>query len=154
MSPSPRPVHQRAVSRLLEALTRNCPRWLEVLPAPVDVMLAEDTVFIPDVVVGDRDAFTERGLVGPPELAVEVLSRSTRLVDLELKRAKLAEAGCPNYWIVDPDEPSMLVFVRRGDEYVQHAKLIGTESADLDQPYPVQVSPASLVSAYPQMYPA
>lgn len=66
MSPSPRPVHQRAVARLLAALGENCPREMEVLPAPVDVELAEDTVLIPDVVVGLRERFGERGLVGLP----------------------------------------------------------------------------------------
>jgi Uma2 family endonuclease len=52
MSPSPRPVHQRVVARLLGALTPGCPRDWEVLPAPVDVVLADDTVLIPDVVIG------------------------------------------------------------------------------------------------------
>ncbi|WP_216216340.1 Uma2 family endonuclease [Amycolatopsis aidingensis] len=154
MSPSPRPVHQRAVARLLELLGRSCPRWLEVLPAPVDVVLAEDTVLIPDVIVARREDFTDRALVGPPVLAVEVLSRSTRLVDLQLKRAKLAEAGCPHYWVVDPDEPSVRCFVRQDDQLVVRTTVVGTETAELDEPYPVQVSAQSLVSTYSQMYPA
>ena len=54
MSPSPRPLHQRVVARLLTVLGEHCPRDLEVLPAPVDVVLADDTVLIPDVVVGRR----------------------------------------------------------------------------------------------------
>ena len=44
VSPSPRPVHQRAVLRVISALEPACPDSHEVLPAPVDVVLAEDTV--------------------------------------------------------------------------------------------------------------
>lgn len=148
MSPSPRPVHQRAVARLLAALTPNCPRDLEVLPAPVDVVLADDTVLIPDVVVGRRADFTERGLIGAPVLAVEVHSRSTRLVDLELKRARLEIARCPNYWLVDPTVPSLRCLVLGESGYVEAVFVEGAEFAELDQPYPVRLSPANLVNAY------
>ena len=101
MSPSPRPIHQRVVARLLAVLADHCPRELEVLPAPVDVLLSEDTVLIPDSVVGRWGDFTERGLTGPPVLAIEVISRSSRLIDTKLKPAKLADAGCPHYWVVE-----------------------------------------------------
>lgn len=41
VSPSPRPLHQRVVARMRAALTPGCPKAFEVLPAPVDVVLAE-----------------------------------------------------------------------------------------------------------------
>jgi Uma2 family endonuclease len=150
MSPSPRPLHQRAVARLLAALTPGCPRELEVLPAPVDVVLAEDTVLIPDVVVGLRSEFTEHGLMGPPVLAVEVLSPSTRLIDIELKRARLQEARCPHYWIVDPGVPALRCLTLTPDGYVETHSVHGAEFVELDQPYPVRISPASLVTPYPE----
>jgi Uma2 family endonuclease len=148
MSPSPRPLHQRAVARLLAALTLTCPADMEVLPAPVDVILADDTVLIPDVIVGMRENFTLRGLEGPPVLAVEVHSPSTRLVDLELKRAKLEEAGCPNYWLVDPDIPTLRCLALRNRRYVETHSLAGEEFAELAEPYPIRLSPESLVNPY------
>lgn len=42
-----------------------------------------------------------------PQLAVEVLSPSTRRVDLTLKLSRYEAAGCPSYWVVDPDGPSL-----------------------------------------------
>jgi Uma2 family endonuclease len=148
MSPSPRPVHQRAVARLLAALTENCPRELEVLPAPVDVALAEDTVLIPDVVVGLREQFGERGLIGAPVLAVEVISRSSRLIDTQLKPARLAEAGCPHYWVVDPNVPRLQVFNLEGDHYAEHVTVVGEEVAELKEPYEIRLSADYLVTPY------
>jgi Uma2 family endonuclease len=150
MSPSPRPVHQRAVARLLVALSANCPRELEVLPAPVDVVLADDTVLIPDVVIGHRDRFTERGLDGPPVLSVEVISRSSRLIDTKLKPARLAEARCPHYWVVDPGIPQLRCYRLVGDAYAEHVIVTGEEVADIVDPFPVRLSADYLVSAYPE----
>ncbi|MEJ2856450.1 MULTISPECIES: Uma2 family endonuclease [unclassified Saccharothrix] len=149
VSPSPRPVHQRAVARLVIALTAVCPPDWEVLPAPVDVVLAEDTVFIPDVVVGDRSAFTSRALIGPPVLAVEVHSPRTRLVDLELKRAKLEESGCPHYWLVDPDLPALRCLALRDGVYEEVAVSEGATVVELDEPFRVRLSALSLVSDTP-----
>jgi Uma2 family endonuclease len=59
---------------------RPCPAFSagqgHVLPAPLGVVLADDTVLIPDVVVGRREDYADRALVGVPVLAVEVISRS------------------------------------------------------------------------------
>jgi Uma2 family endonuclease len=39
-------------------------------------------------------------------LAVEVLSPSGRLIDLNLKRAAYQRMGTPSYWVLDPDVPT------------------------------------------------
>lgn len=148
MSPSPRPVHQRVVARLLGILTSGCPREWEVLPAPVDVILADDTVLIPDVVIGRRDAFGERGLQGPPILSIEVVSRSSRLMDTRLKPARLAEAGCPHYWYVEPDVPRVSCFTLREGEYVERVVVAGEEIAEITEPYPIKLCADSLVTPY------
>jgi Uma2 family endonuclease len=149
MSPSPRPLHQRVVARLLAALTPGCPDDLEVLPAPVDVVLADDTVLIPDVVVGRRADFTERALMGPPVLAIEVFSPSSRLIDSELKRARLQQAGCPHYWLVDPVAPALICLDLKESGYIEAASARDNEFVEVDQPYPIRISPAWLVTAYP-----
>ena len=148
MSPSPRPVHQRVVARLLGLLTPGCPREWEVLPAPVDVVLADDTVLIPDVVIGRRDAFGDRGLSGPPILSIEVVSRSSRLMDTRLKPARLAEAGCPHYWVVEPDVPRLTCFTLGEGGYVERVVANGEQIAHIAEPYPVRISAESLVAPY------
>ncbi|HJQ47783.1 MAG TPA: Uma2 family endonuclease [Amycolatopsis sp.] len=148
MSPSPRPLHQRVVARVLAAVTKDCPRDCEALPAPVDVILADDTVLIPDVVVGRRDDYTERALAGVPVLAVEVISPSSRLIDTKLKRARLAEAGCAHFWLVDPYVPSVVCLALRGHEYVVAAEAAKDSTIRLTAPFPVTLNPADLVSDY------
>jgi Uma2 family endonuclease len=149
VSPSPRPLHQRAIARLMGVLEPSCPSAHEVLPAPVDVVLADDCVLIPDVVVGRREDFTEQALVGPPLLAIEVLSPRTKHFDLELKRAKFAEAGCPHYWVVDPNEPHVRCWaLDGGEDYVEIASVSGEQPLQLTEPFSILLRPADLVSPF------
>jgi Uma2 family endonuclease len=148
MSPSPRPLHQRVVTRVLAALTRVCPAGCEVLPAPVDVWIAEGTVLIPDVVVGRREAFTERALIGAPELVVEVMSPSSEHIDRFLKPARLAAAGCPYYWIIDPRLPGIACYALKDGAYILAAEASGTAAVTLAEPYPLTLVPEDLVAPY------
>ncbi len=78
VTPAPAVRHQRAVANLLVCLKASCPDPLDVLTAPLDVALADDTVLQPDLLVARRGDFTDRDLPVAPLLAVEVLSPSTR----------------------------------------------------------------------------
>ena len=51
MTPSPRPVHQRIVSRLLVRLAAVLDDSIELFTAPLDVRLSERTVLQPDLVM-------------------------------------------------------------------------------------------------------
>lgn len=73
-SPSPRHVHQRVLARLHLILHAAAPDDVEVLFAPFDVVLANDTVIQPDLIVAPTSDYTERGLPTAPLLAAEVLS--------------------------------------------------------------------------------
>jgi Uma2 family endonuclease len=145
VSPSPRWQHQRALAGLYRLMYAACPRDLEVLFAPFDVVLSEDTVVEPDLLVAPRAAFSERDLPGPPLLAVEVLSPSTRRIDLMLKFARFEAAGCPSYWVVDPDTPSLIAWEMRDGAYAQVAKVAGDEVARLTAPFEVAVVPSDLI---------
>ncbi|MGH3443998.1 MAG: Uma2 family endonuclease, partial [Nocardioidaceae bacterium] len=122
-----------------------CPPGMRVLVAPLDVVLADDTVVQPDLLVAGRDDFTERDLRVAPLLAVEVLSPSTRRVDRTLKRARYEAAGAPSYWVVDPDVPSLTAWNLRGGRYVETAHVTGEQEYAATLPYPVRVSPAQLL---------
>lgn len=78
-------------------------------------------------------------------LAVEVLSPSTRHVDLTLKPSRLAAAGCPSYWVVDPAVPSLTAFELRGGSYAEVATATGDEDFAAVAPYAVTIRPADLV---------
>lgn len=75
-----------------------------------------------------------------------MLSPSTRLVDLSLKRARYEAAGCPSYWVVDPDAPSITAWELQDGAYVEVAIARGTEPFAATHPYPVNVVAEDLVS--------
>lgn len=88
--------------------------------APIDVQLFGDdkTMVQPDVLVTcDRNKIVRRGLVGAPDLVIEILSPYNRKKDLILKRRKYQEAGVREYWIVFPEEKKVWVYLfEKGDE--------------------------------------
>ncbi len=145
VSPSPRFRHQDAVGNLYVILRQAAVGGVKVLLAPFDVVLAEDTVIQPDLLVAPRAEFTERDLPAAPLLAVEVLSPSTRGVDLLLKKERLQRAGCAHYWVVDPAEPSILAWSLVDGVYREVAGAAGAEVFEVAAPFPVRLTPSSLV---------
>ena len=75
-----------------------------------------------DMIVAEknRHLVSERGIEGPPDLLVEILS-ANRSHDEVLKRALYARFGVPEYWLVDPRAFTVEVLRRDGPGYVQHA---------------------------------
>lgn len=144
VTPSPSYSHQDVVGHLHLTLSAACPPDLKVLLAPFDVVLAEDTVLIPDLIVARRADFTSRDLPGPPLLAIEVLSPSTSRIDRTLKRSRLEAAGCPAYWVIDPLEPSITVWELVEERYVDRAHAVGSETVVLDKPFRVALRPSEL----------
>lgn len=83
------------------------------LVSPVDVQLDCDdrTMVQPDVlVVCDLDKVINRCVYGAPDFVIEILSPSTRKKDLTLKLNKYINAGVREYWLIDPQHRSVLVY--------------------------------------------
>jgi len=98
------------------------------------------------VLVARRADFSQRDLPVAPLLAVEVLSPSTRRFDLHPKRARYEAAGCANFWVVDPDAPSILAWELQDGVYVKVGRASGTELFTTDVPFPVEFRPADLIA--------
>ena len=84
-----------------------------VYPAPFAVYLNEDnrTYLEPDItVVCDRDKLDDRGCHGAPDFVAEILSPSSRSRDCLLKLIRYREAGVREYWIVDPERETVMVY--------------------------------------------
>ncbi|MBA3523312.1 MAG: Uma2 family endonuclease [Geodermatophilaceae bacterium] len=146
VSPSPSELHQRVVGQLHLLLQAARPADFEVFVAPLDVLLAPDTVVIPDLLVTERIEVPGRRIVLPPRLAIEVLSPSSRRIDMLLKRSRLEAAGVPSYWVVDPLNPRLIAWELRDEVYVEVADVSGAEAASLTAPFPVTVIPSRLVT--------
>jgi len=109
VTPAPGLRHQRAVFELATLLREYVEHagLGEVIVAPFEVELTEDSAVQPDVLVilADRaDRLTPKRLMGPPSLAVEVISYTSKRTDRLQKRRLYQEEGVPEYWVVDPDE--------------------------------------------------
>jgi Uma2 family endonuclease len=131
--------HQRLVWWVCSALAAACPPALEALPG-LNVGLSGGRMLIPDVTV-NHVGFD--GLLLPVDdlvLAAEVLSPSTRLQDLTLKKRLYAEAGVPFYLVVDPKgaEPVATLHELDGIEYVEIARSEG-RLLKLERPFPVTI---------------
>jgi Uma2 family endonuclease len=64
----------------------------------------------------------------PPDLLVEVLSKSTRSRDRGLKAKRYAKAGVQVYWIVDPVNDTLEIFRNEGGTYAKIATVRSPES--------------------------
>jgi Uma2 family endonuclease len=117
--PSPFPRHQRVafnVGEILREYERRSGGL--VFCGPIDIVLSEHNVVQPDVVFFRKE---RRHLIdmmaatrATPDLAVEVLSRSTETRDRGRKMPLLARFGVPEYWIVDPVKNTLEIYGLRG----------------------------------------
>ena len=121
MSPAPCRKHQE-ISGLL---FRSIGNYLEgkdcsVYTAPFDVRLPggfkadEDieTVVQPDIsVFCDESKLDDRGGNGAPDLVIEILSPSTAGKDLKEKFFLYERSGVREYWVVDPGNETLTVFL-------------------------------------------
>jgi Uma2 family endonuclease len=146
VSPSPREIHQRAVGCLYRTLYDAAPPDVQVLLGPYDYVVSEHTVLVPDIVVARRSDFGELNIRRPPMVVVEVLSPSTRRIDMGTKRLVFEGARVPSYWLVDPNEPGLTVLeLASGGRYVEVAHVTDDDAYDATAPFAVRVVPADLV---------
>lgn len=126
MSPAPKRAHQKTSGELNGIIynvfkNHNCQSYA----APFDVRLPipsekkSYTIVQPDLCIfcnPERDT-DELGGIAAPDLIVEILS-SNKSHDLVTKFDLYQEAGVPEYWIVDPQENTIIIYTLRKGEYV------------------------------------
>lgn len=132
MSPPPKGPHQGVAGQIYRYL---CQQILDqrlglVFPAPFDVVLSEQNVFQPDVIVLLKEHLTryqEAKIVGPPDLLVEVISPSSKLYDRAFKRIIYEQAGVPEYWLVDEKKQTVELFTLEGSAYRSLGEFTGEQ---------------------------
>lgn len=127
VSPAPSEKHQRSITGLLEQVGPHVRRTGlgRVYVAPFDIVFEDRSVVQPDLVFISRERLailTEANVQGAPDLAIEVLSPSTRSYDLRQKREAYARFGVRYYWVVDPLAQTIEAHELIGDTY----ELIGS----------------------------
>ena len=115
--------HQKLAYRLTRVLGDHVDEGAlgELYFAPVDVRIDLNGIVQPDILFIRRERlhiYGEGSIVeGSPDLIVEILSPSTRVVDLVRKANLYARGGVPEYWVADPDAPALTIYALREGRY-------------------------------------
>jgi Uma2 family endonuclease len=156
MSPSPVPDHNYAGQELGMELRPQLPDWAETVPdMDIDLELApaDEPGFSrrPDLLIVTREARkrvrAEGGLIRASEVlvVVEIVSPGSKRIDLVDKRRDYADAGIPNYWIIDIDEPISLTVCRLTKEFGYVDDQTATGVFRTEVPFPVEIDLGQLV---------
>ncbi len=123
ISPSPTPRHQEIatiIATLIGSylLSHRLGRLFHETDLDLSEFVGRYLTYRPDIVFvqGSADVATP-GRLTRADLVVEVLSPSTRQLDLVTKRADYARAGVREYWLVDPDAGTMTFLRLQGDRF-------------------------------------
>ena len=131
--PTPTQSHQLLVAALFESLcsfVRDRDLGM-VLFAPMRVQLWPGKFRQPDIVymaVAHTDRLGEQFWRGA-DLVIEVVRPDDPERDIVTKRREYAQAGIPEYWIVDPAAASFTVLTLHGLEYALHGEFGAGEEA-------------------------
>ncbi len=126
--PMPLRIHQEVRGNLgIQLANYARGKVCEVFFVPLAVRLFErdgdrpedvDTMVVPDIiVVCDPSKLDDIGCKGAPDLVMEILSPSTTRHDKFTKFNLYQRAGVREYWIVDPGDKTVQVFVLEDGHY-------------------------------------
>jgi Uma2 family endonuclease len=105
-----------------------------VVPAPYRLQLRQGKEREPDIlfIKSEHESGIGKDFCTKADLVIEIVSESNRRHDLVTKRGEYAQAGIPEYWIVDPEEETITIFVLkpRGKTYVEHGVFSKGERAE------------------------
>lgn len=125
MYPAPSPMHQSVQAELLTEFNLYCrDKKCKVFPAPIDVCFSNVEIdklkewVQPDlVIVCDKSKIRDKRIVGVPDLIVEILSGATARKDKTVKYNLYQKVGVKEYWIVDPSNEFIDVYLLEDDRY-------------------------------------
>lgn len=108
VTPAPGTLHQHVAANLFLEIREYVRQGdLGVVLWDVDLLFIDGQFLRPDflyVPKSRRAGITDRGVEVAPDLVVEVLSPSSRAIDLVKKPRRYAEFGVREYWVADPVE--------------------------------------------------
>lgn len=112
MSPAPSTEHQRILRKLFQIFDKFNLSG-EIFFAPIDLYINDKNVFQPDLVYlseKNKVSITGRGIEGPVDLIVEVISPSNSYTDRNQKKKAYLDFGVEEYWIVDPANKTLEIY--------------------------------------------
>lgn len=107
MSPAPTPSHQETSRKIFSTLNAYVydKNSGEVFYAPIDIYLNSKNVYQPDIVFVNKERKEiiawDKGIMGAPDLIIEILSKRNRNYDLNDKMRVYEKEGVKEYWVID-----------------------------------------------------
>ncbi len=86
----------------------------KVFDAPISVRFSDDIALQPDISFISKDRsyiIEEKYIDGTPDLIVEIISKRTKKKDTKIKKRIYEKYGVKEYWIVNPFDKSIEVYV-------------------------------------------
>jgi len=144
MSPAPNSFHQDISMNLTIQIAKIIKNHsCKLYAAPFDVRLINfkestadnqiTTVVQPDLcVICDRTKIDSKGCIGAPDLIIEILSPGNSKKEMDIKYDLYEENGVLEYWIVNPSEKTIAIYVLQDGRYIGIKPLI--EDSKLKSP--------------------
>jgi Uma2 family endonuclease len=92
----------------------------KVLGSNAAFELSEDNVYQPDIsfILAERLYLaSDVYFPGPPDIAIEIISPSSRNYDTVEKKINYARYGVQEYWLIDPIHEQATFYTRVGDQF-------------------------------------
>ena len=120
MSPAPMIRHQAVSNKIawqLQEILKECEACQALLP--VDWKIDESTIVQPDNLIICHKPLHEAYITKAPRVIFEILSKSTAMVDKNLKYELYEQEGVDYYVIVDPEETIAKVYRLKEGRYIK-----------------------------------
>ena len=138
MSPAPLDIHQVILNEINIELSiflrKNKIGQLRI--APYDVHLSKRNIFQPDLIFianNNLDSIESKGMVGVPDLVIEVLSKGTAHIDLGEKKDIYEQYGVKEYYIIKPETKKVQSFILRNKIFIELKETTGVITSELLQ---------------------
>jgi Uma2 family endonuclease len=119
---APSPQHQRACGKLYIMFSNfiNAKQLGEIFFAPIDVFLDDYNVPQPDLVFvsqAKKNIITQDGIMGVPDLVVEIISPTSHSHDRGKKMKLYKKYQISEYWLIDPNSQTVEVYFYENNDY-------------------------------------
>ena len=130
VTPAPSTKHQTASGNLFVLLAHHIKQrdLGKLFHAPIDLILESTSVLQPDLLFVSKarqNIITERAVEGAPDLVIEILSPATSRTDRITKAQIYSRHRVRAYWIVDPEQEVIEIYLLEADGYRLAAMLQG-----------------------------
>ncbi len=131
MSPSPTDKHQLISSDIFFEMRTHIKKNKsgQIRYAPYDVHLSRRNIYQPDIVFVTNEnthLIENKGLVGTPDIVVEILSPGTAHIDQGEKRDIYEQYGVKEYFIVDPGNKNVTSLILADKEFTEAEQTVGS----------------------------